>query len=56
VTPRTRVLAPVDYAGHPAALDRFMELAERSNLLVVEDASHASARPSADGASDRSRT
>lgn len=41
VTPRTRVLAPVDYAGHPAALDRFMELAERSNLLVVEDASHA---------------
>ena len=41
LTPRTRVLAPVDYAGHPAALDRFMELAERSNVLVVEDASHA---------------
>jgi len=41
LTPRTRVLAPVDYAGHPAALDRFMALAERGNLLVVEDASHA---------------
>jgi UDP-4-amino-4,6-dideoxy-N-acetyl-beta-L-altrosamine transaminase len=41
ITPRTRVLAPVDYAGHPAALDRFMELAARHDLLVVEDASHA---------------
>ena len=35
------MLAPIDYAGHPAALDRFMELAERRNLIVVEDASHA---------------
>jgi perosamine synthetase len=41
ITPRTRVLAPVDYAGHPAALDRFMELARQHNLVVVEDAAHS---------------
>jgi perosamine synthetase len=41
ITPRTRVLAPIDYAGHPAALDRFMDLAHRRGLVVVEDASHA---------------
>ncbi len=41
ITSATRVLAPIDYAGHPAALDRFMELAQRHKLLVVEDASHA---------------
>ena len=41
IGPHTRVLAPVDYAGHPAALEQFMDLAQRRNLLVVEDASHA---------------
>ena len=41
IGPRTRVLAPVDYAGHPAALDELMALAARHGLIVVEDASHA---------------
>lgn len=41
ITPETKVLAPVDYAGHPAALDRFMEIANNRGLVVVEDASHA---------------
>jgi perosamine synthetase len=41
ITARTRVLAPVDYAGHPAALDRFMEIAKAHDLVVVEDACHA---------------
>jgi perosamine synthetase len=41
IGPRTRVLAPVDYGGHPAALDELMALAARHGLVVVEDASHA---------------
>jgi perosamine synthetase len=41
LTPATKVIAPVDYAGHPAALDRFVDLANRRGLIVVEDASHA---------------
>jgi UDP-4-amino-4,6-dideoxy-N-acetyl-beta-L-altrosamine transaminase len=41
VTAKTRVIAPVDFGGHPAALDRFMALAAERNLIVVEDASHS---------------
>ena len=41
ITPKTRVVLPVDYAGHPADLDRILELAERHGLTVVEDACHA---------------
>jgi UDP-4-amino-4,6-dideoxy-N-acetyl-beta-L-altrosamine transaminase len=41
ITSRTRVLAPVDYAGHPADLDAFKDIARRRGLLIVEDASHA---------------
>ncbi len=41
VTLRTRVILPVDYAGHPADLIPILELAERHGLVVIEDASHA---------------
>ena len=41
ITARTRVLAPVDYAGHPADLDPIIEIARARGLAVVEDASHA---------------
>lgn len=41
ITPRTRAILPVDYAGHPAPLDSLLELAERHNLIVIEDACHA---------------
>jgi perosamine synthetase len=41
ITPRTRALLPVDYAGHPAELAAIQELATRHNLIVIEDASHA---------------
>ena len=41
VGPRTRVLLPVHYAGHPADTDAFAELARRSGLALVEDACHA---------------
>jgi perosamine synthetase len=41
ITPRTRALLPVDYAGHPADIDAMLALAERHGLVVIEDACHA---------------
>lgn len=41
ITPRTRALLPVDYAGHPAELAEFLRLAELHGLVVIEDACHA---------------
>lgn len=41
ITPRTRAILPVDYAGHPADLTRIMELARSHGLTVIEDACHA---------------
>src|SRR6266576_3355743 len=41
ITTKTRVVLPVDYAGHPADLDPIVDLAERRGLIVIEDASHA---------------
>jgi len=41
ITPRTKAILPVDYAGHPADMDAFLQLAERHKLIVIEDACHA---------------
>jgi dTDP-4-amino-4,6-dideoxygalactose transaminase len=41
ITPRTRVLLPVHFAGHPAELDAIRAIAEAHRLLVLEDAAHA---------------
>ena len=41
LTPKTRAILPVDYAGHPADLDSFLALAERHGLTMIEDACHA---------------
>ena len=41
ISPHTRAVLPVDYAGHPADLDAFLALAERHGLVVIEDACHA---------------
>jgi perosamine synthetase len=41
MTERTRVVIPVDYAGHPADLDAILELAAAHGMAVIEDASHA---------------
>jgi len=40
ITPSTRAVLPVDYAGHPADLDPILALAERHGLTVIEDACH----------------
>lgn len=41
ITPRTRAIVPVHYAGVPCEMDSIMEIAKRHNLLVVEDAAQA---------------
>lgn len=41
IAPRTKVILPVDYAGHPADLDSILNLADRHGLVVIEDACHA---------------
>ncbi len=41
ITPRTRVIVPVHYAGVPCEMDVIMETAQRHKLLVVEDAAQA---------------
>lgn len=41
ITPKTKVIVPVHYAGVACDMSRIMEIAERHNLLVVEDAAQA---------------
>lgn len=41
ITPRTRAIVVTHLWGHPAEMDAIMALAERHNLAVVEDCSHA---------------
>jgi dTDP-4-amino-4,6-dideoxygalactose transaminase len=41
VTDRTRVLAAVDYAGHPAELDALRTVADSAGALLLEDAAHS---------------
>ncbi len=38
ITPRTRVIVPVHYAGVACEMDTIMDIARRHNLLVIEDA------------------
>ncbi len=38
ITPRTKVIIPVHYAGVACEMDSIMEIANRHDLLVVEDA------------------
>ena len=41
ITPKTRAIVPVHYAGVPCEMDRIMAIAKKHNLLVVEDAAQA---------------
>jgi len=40
ITPRTRALLPVHYAGRPVDVTGFRALAERYGLALIEDAAH----------------
>ena len=41
ITPRTRVIVPVHYAGVACDMDQIMEIARKYGLIVVEDAAQA---------------
>ncbi len=41
VTPRTRAIVPVHYAGVACDMDKLMEIADRHSLFVIEDAAQA---------------
>jgi dTDP-4-amino-4,6-dideoxygalactose transaminase len=41
ITPRTRAILPVHFAGHPCPMGPILDLARRHRLRVVEDAAHA---------------
>ncbi len=41
ITPRTRAIIPVHLYGHPANMEPIIELAEKYNLYVIEDAAEA---------------
>src|SRR5450631_350837 len=41
ITPRTRVILPVHFAGRPCNMDALGELAARNGLLIIEDCAHA---------------
>ncbi|MBF0274885.1 MAG: DegT/DnrJ/EryC1/StrS aminotransferase family protein [Nitrospinae bacterium] len=41
VTPKTKVIIPVHFAGFPCEMDSIMTLARNHNLYVIEDAAHA---------------
>jgi dTDP-4-amino-4,6-dideoxygalactose transaminase len=41
ITPKTKVIVPVHYAGIACDMDRIIEIADRHNLFVVEDAAQA---------------
>jgi len=41
ITPRTRAIIPVHFAGQPAEMDALQRLAEAHDLTLIEDAAHA---------------
>ena len=41
ITPRTKAILPVHYAGRPCRMDKIEAIARRHNLLLIEDAAHA---------------
>lgn len=41
ITSKTRVIAGVDYAGHPVEIDELKEIAKNAGALFLEDAAHS---------------
>ena len=41
ITPRTKAIVAVDYAGHPADLDELRAIANRYGIYLIEDAAHS---------------
>jgi UDP-4-amino-4,6-dideoxy-N-acetyl-beta-L-altrosamine transaminase len=41
ITPQTKAIMPVHYAGQPCDMEAIMRIAQKHNLYVIEDAAHA---------------
>jgi len=41
IGPRTKLIVPVHYMGHPCEMDEIMAIARKHNVKVLEDVSHA---------------
>lgn len=41
IGPRTSAIVAVDYAGHPADMNRLRAIADKHQLLLIEDAAHS---------------
>jgi len=41
ITPRTKAIVAVDYAGHPADLDELRAIADKHGIYLIEDAAHS---------------
>ena len=41
ISPRTRAILPVHFAGRPCEMDRIMAIARKHDLMVIEDCAHA---------------
>lgn len=41
ITPKTKAIVAVDYAGHPADLDELRAIADAYKIYLIEDASHS---------------
>lgn len=41
ITPNTKAIIPVHFGGHAANMDAIMEISQKYNLYVIEDAAHA---------------
>ena len=41
ITPRTRAILPVHFAGRPCDMAKIMAIADRHGLMVIEDCAHA---------------
>jgi dTDP-4-amino-4,6-dideoxygalactose transaminase len=41
ITPRTRAIVPVHFAGRPCDMDAIMQIALKNNLKIIEDCAHA---------------
>jgi dTDP-4-amino-4,6-dideoxygalactose transaminase len=41
ITPKTRALLPVHFAGRPCDMNALIEIARKNNLKVIEDCAHA---------------
>jgi dTDP-4-amino-4,6-dideoxygalactose transaminase len=41
ITPRTKAIIPVHYAGRPCDMTKILEIAQQHGLVVIEDAAHA---------------